>query len=191
YTSKSRFIIDKENEIAALRKQVEGMQQHVVGDTIIAQNRVRETLTQQLLAKRSLVDSLRAKKRALMQEIAPYQARLNLLNDSTFPMGKLKKEFDTARETHLLYKQKAEESRISTAMDEEKIINVGIIQAAMAPILPLGRGLILATALASVAGLALGVCIAFALEFFNLTIKSEDDIERFLGVPCLATIRQF
>jgi len=191
YTPKSRFVIDKENEIAALRKQSEATQQHVSGDTIISQNKVKETLTQQIMQKKALLDSFKAKKRALVQEIVPYKARLDLLNDSTFASTRLRKQFEEARDIYFLYSKKSEESRISTAMDEEKMINVGIMQEAVPPVLPLGRGLALALAMAGTAGLALGVSIAFALEFFNLTIKSEDDIDRFLGVPCLATIRQF
>lgn len=191
YTPKSRFVVDKENEIAALRKQLEEIQQHVVGDTVIAQNQLKESLNQQIITKKILLDSLKAKKRAMIQEIAPYEARLNLLNDAGFEAGKLRKEFDTSRENYLSYTKKAEETRMSTAMDEEKLINVGIIQKAVAPVLPSPRGLMVAAALASVSGLALGVAIAFALEFFNLTIKHEDDVERFLGVPVLATIRHF
>jgi capsular polysaccharide biosynthesis protein len=49
----------------------------------------------------------------------------------------------------------------------------------------------MALALAAISGLVLGVGSAFALEFLNVTIKHEDDVERFLEVPVLATIRQF
>lgn len=191
YTAKSRFVIDKENEIAALRKQLEGTQQHVAGDTVISQNRVRETLNQQLMQKKAALDSLKAKRRSLLQEMAPHQARLNVLKNRSLDSERLQQEFNSTRDTYLLYMKKSEESRISTAMDENKLINVGVVQDAIAPVLSVGRGLMLAGALAAVSGLALGVAIAFALEFFNLTIKSEDDVERFLGVPVLATIRQF
>ncbi len=159
YTPKSRFVLDKENEIAAL--------------------------------KRAALDSLKAKRRTILQEIAPHQVRLKVLKNNSFDLGRLRKEFDTARDTYLLYQQKGEEARISQAMDKEKIINVGIIQEAFPPVLPLGRGLIMALALAAISGLVLGVGSVFALEFLNVTIKHEDDVERFLEVPVLATIRQF
>jgi capsular polysaccharide biosynthesis protein len=42
-----------------------------------------------------------------------------------------------------------------------------------------------------VAGIVLGLSLAFVLEFFNVTIQDEKDIERFLQVPVLATVRQF
>ena len=191
YTPKSRFVLDKENEITALRKQLEGTQQHVAGDTIISQNKLRETLSQEVFLKRAALDSLKAKRRALFQEVTPYQARLNVLKNRSLDIEKLQQEFNSARDIYLLNTKKAEESRISTAMDEEKMINVGIIQEAFAPVLPLGRGLTMALALAAISGLVLGVGSAFALEFLNVTIKHEDDVERFLEVPVLATIRQF
>lgn len=80
---------------------------------------------------------------------------------------------------------------MSTAMDEEKMINVVILQEAVAPVFPLPKGLLMALAMAAVSGLILGVGTAFALEFLNTTIKHEDDVERFLKVPVLATVREF
>lgn len=191
FTPQSRFVQDKENEITALRKQLEVTQQHVDGDTIISQNKVRETLSQELFLKRAAFDSLKARRKALFQEMAPYQARLNVLKNRSLDLERLQQEFNTVRDTYLLTTKKAEESRISQAMDEEKMINVGIIEEAFAPVLPLGGDLTMALALAAISGLILGVGSAFALEFLNVTIKHEDDVERFLEVPVLATIRQF
>jgi capsular polysaccharide biosynthesis protein len=41
------------------------------------------------------------------------------------------------------------------------------------------------------AGAVLGLALAMVLEFFSLTIKDERDIEQFLQVPVLATVRHF
>lgn len=191
YTSKSRFVLDKENEIAALRKQLEGTQRHVAGETVIAQNKLKETLKEQLSLKMAAFDSFKAKRKALLQEMAPYQQRLKVLHDKTFDLAGLRRDYDLARDAYLLNIKKADELRVSTAMDEEKLINVGIIEDAFAPIVPLGRGLTMALALAAISGLVMGVGIAFILEFFNVTVKDEDDVERFLDVPVLATIREF
>ena len=126
-----------------------------------------------------------------MRAAARFRARLDILKDSTFGLGMRRRQFDHTRETFQLYLKKAEEARISTAMDDEKLINVAVIEKASPPVIPLGRGLAMAAALAAISGLALGIMIAFGLEFFNSTIKDEDDVERFLGVPVLATISHF
>ena len=45
--------------------------------------------------------------------------------------------------------------------------------------------------MSAMAGAVLGIALALGLEFFNLTIKDENDVERFLQVPVLATVSHF
>ncbi|WHY77388.1 Wzz/FepE/Etk N-terminal domain-containing protein [Neobacillus sp. WH10] len=47
---------------------------------------------------------------------------------------------------------------------------------------------LLNVAIALVVGLMAGIGIAFLLEYFDNTIKNEDDIEKLIGVPVLGTI---
>jgi len=187
----SRFVLEKEKEIAGLRRTLEAVQRDMVGERIIAVSKTKETLKHELITKQADLDSLKAKKAAVIRELAPYHARLAVLKNKSFEVERLRKEFEEARNTYQLYTKKVEEARISGAMNEDKIVNVGIIQAASDTAPPVGQGLKIALALGVGAGLALGIGIAFALEFFNSTIKNEDDIERFLQVPVLATIRRF
>jgi capsular polysaccharide biosynthesis protein len=90
-----------------------------------------------------------------------------------------------------LYKKKAEEARISDAMDERKFSNVYILERAT---LPLGRAglssllLIMVTLIGS-AGAA--IAAAFGIEFFNRTLRNERDIEEQIGLPVLATIQYY
>jgi uncharacterized protein involved in exopolysaccharide biosynthesis len=191
YTPKSRFVMDKEAELATLRKAMQDREQTVVGGTVVSQNRLKDALQQQLLQKQASRDAAVAKRRAIAQEKKSYEARLDILKDRTFDLGRLRSDFDLARETYLMYEKKAEEARVSRAMDEEKIVNASIVQEAMQPLLPQPRGLLLTTAASGVGGLVLGIAAAFVLEFFNLTMKDEQDVERFLQVPVLATVRHF
>jgi uncharacterized protein involved in exopolysaccharide biosynthesis len=191
YTPKSRFVIDKESELATLRTAIQAREQNVVGGTIVAQNRLKDVLTQQLLQKQSSYDGVVARRRTLVQEKKSYEARLEKLKDSSFEVGRLRSAFDRARDTYAMYEKKAEEARVSHAMDEEKIINASVVQAAMPPVLAQPRGLLLATAASGVGSLILGIAVAFLLDFFNPTFRDEQDVERFLQVPTLATIRHF
>jgi capsular polysaccharide biosynthesis protein len=47
---------------------------------------------------------------------------------------------------------------------------------------------LLNVAIAFVAGLMAGVGLAFLLEYFNNTVKNEQDIEKVLGLPILGVI---
>jgi uncharacterized protein involved in exopolysaccharide biosynthesis len=191
YTPKSRFVIDKENEIAVLRKALADRDQTVAGDMVLSQNAIRNQVVQTLMQKQVALDALQAKRASILNERKSYEARLDTLKDRSFEWYRLRGDFDMARETYFLYEKKAEEARVSKAMDDEKLVNAAVLQAATAPILPLPRGLAIAGAVSAVGGIILGVVVAFLLEFFNVKIQDEKDIERFLQVPVLATVRQF
>jgi uncharacterized protein involved in exopolysaccharide biosynthesis len=191
YTPKSRFVADKEAEIATIRSAIEGREPVVTGDTVVSANQIKDTLSQQLLQKQATLAAAAAKRDTLMQEKKTYEARLDVLKDRTFDLGRIRGDFDLARDTYFMYEKKAEEARVSRAMDDEKLTNAAVVQPAAVPIIPLPRGLMIAGAASGVAGVVLGVAMAFLLEFFNLTVKDEKDIERFLQVPVLATVRQF
>ena len=191
YTPNSRLVVDKEAEIAALRERLGVKQETIVDATIVARNSTKENLRQQLMAKASLTSSLEGRKHSLIRETTSYSTRLELLKGKSHEYAKLRQENAIARENFLLYRKKSEEARIAVAMDEQKLINTGIMQNAPVPVLPTGRGLTIAVAFGTIAGLALGVGSAFTLEFFNSSVQHESDIERFLQVPVLATIREF
>lgn len=191
YTPKSRFVVDKEGEIAALRQSIQERGQVVVDAMIVSQNRLKETVKQQLLAKRAALDAAVGRLETLVRERQPLQDRLEILKDRTFEQGRLRGDFDVARETFRMYERRAEEARVSRAMDEEKIVNASLVQEATVPAIALPRGLAMAGAVSGVAGVVLGIVLAFGLEFFNVTIQDEKDVERFLQLPVLATVRHF
>jgi uncharacterized protein involved in exopolysaccharide biosynthesis len=183
--------MDKEAEIATLRNAIQERQPNVVGGTVVTQNRLKDALLQQILEKRASRDAAVAKRQAFAQEKKSYEARLDILKHRTFDLGRLRTDFDLARDAYLMYEKKAEEARVSRAMDEQNIVNASVVQEAMQPVLALPRGLLTIAAASGIGGLVLGVAVAFLLEFFNLAVKDEQDVERFLQVPVLATIRHF
>jgi len=191
YQPGSRFVRDKDAEIAAAKAAMAARDQNIVGETTYAQNRVKENVVQQLLTKRVALEALTAKKKSLLNEKKAYDARLEVLKDRSFDLARLRGNFDLTRDNYFMYEKKAEEARVSRAMDEENIANAGIVQEATPPVIPLPRGLLIWGPLAAAAGAILGAALALVLEFFSLTIKDERDIEQFLQVPVLATVRHF
>jgi uncharacterized protein involved in exopolysaccharide biosynthesis len=191
YQPASRLVKDKESEVAALKAAIAAKEQSVVGETLYAKNNIKDALSQQLLAKRVALEAATAKRKALIGEKKSYEARLDVLKDRSFDLGRLRGDFDIARETYFMYEKKAEEARVSRAMDDENIVNAGVVQEANAPVIPLPRNLLVWGPASATAGVVLGFALALVLEFFTLTIKDERDVERFLQVPVLATVRHF
>lgn len=77
---------------------------------------------------------------------------------------------------------------METVKDIMKVENVQVIDKAEAPLNPIRPRPLLNIAIAGILGVMLGIFIAFLIEFLDNTIKSPEDVEKYLGVPVLGTI---
>jgi uncharacterized protein involved in exopolysaccharide biosynthesis len=191
YTPQSRFVRDAEQQIASLRAAMGAKEQNVVGQTIYAQNQVKEGVFRALLAKQTALEAAIAKRKTLLEEKKSYEKRLDVLKDASFDLTRLRGDNDLAKDTYFMYEKKSEEARVSQAMDEENIVNASVVQVPTPPVIPLPRNLLIWGPVSAMAGAILGVAIALALDFFNLALDDEREVERFLQVPVLATVRHF
>jgi capsular polysaccharide biosynthesis protein len=110
-----------------------------------------------------------------------------------FEFQRLAGEMTERQNKYMLYQNKLEEARISEAMDQEKLLNVSIIERAADPaqrITGKERGM-LTLILAACTGLAVGICIAIGLDFLKNSIANENELEKQLGLPVLAAIELF
>jgi capsular polysaccharide biosynthesis protein len=74
-------------------------------------------------------------------------------------------------------------------MDEQKLVNVNVVQRPSLPLPQVDTRRVSAT-LAILAGLVVGIAGAFAREYMSRSLRSEADVVRFLGLPLLGTIRE-
>ena len=87
-----------------------------------------------------------------------------------------------------LYLTKFEESRISNAMDTEKIANVSLIEPARPPLKPVGPKVMLNMVLALFLGAFGGLGLAFFMEYLDDSLEQTEDVEAYLEVPVLTSI---
>lgn len=69
-----------------------------------------------------------------------------------------------------------------------RVENVQVIDPAQVPTSPVSPRPLMNIAIAGVLGIMLGVFIAFLKEFLDNSIKTPEDVEKYLGVPVLGTI---
>lgn len=69
-----------------------------------------------------------------------------------------------------------------------RVENVQVIDPAQVPTNPVSPRPLMNIAIAGVLGIMLGVFIAFLKEFLDNSIKTPEDVEKYLGVPVLGTI---
>ncbi|HWO40494.1 MAG TPA: Wzz/FepE/Etk N-terminal domain-containing protein [Candidatus Eisenbacteria bacterium] len=191
YTEKDRRVVSKQEELKTVEAQLLREQEFVQGREQIALNPIRRTLEQEYVNSQARVEALGAKLESLKKQIASTRTRLAHLNDKSSEYSRLVEAVQRNQQNHALYKKRSEESRISEAMDREKLLNVAIVERAALPLQPIGRKMPMTLALAALTGLAVGVGCAFGIEFFNSAINTEKELEEELQLPVLVTIEKF
>jgi uncharacterized protein involved in exopolysaccharide biosynthesis len=191
YTPEDRMVKDKEKEIEELKKQLESVKQTSVGSESVSINEVHRRILNELLGARVQLKALNEKKAVLTQQVADYSSAAADKQRKGYEYDRLLRDVTSKRDSLKLYKQKAEEARISDAMDERKFSNGYILERANLPLKKAGRGFNLLFILALIGSAGAAIAAAFGLEFFNRTVRNEMDIEEHLGLPVLATIQYY
>jgi succinoglycan biosynthesis transport protein ExoP len=191
YTADDRLVKDKELEIAELKKKLETVKETSVGSENISLNEVHRRILNELLQARVLLRSLNEKKVTLARQVENYSTAAADKKRKGFEYDRLLREVNTRKENLDLYKKRAEEARISDAMDERKFSNAYILERASLP-LPLANYSALVLMLITIIlSMGIAVAAAFGLEYLNKTLRNEDDIEEQIGLPVLATIQYY
>ncbi len=191
YTEKDRHVRDNDEEIQELRAALEAELRErptVVSHQLYRTNPLREDRLRTLLDLESQLSEMRARQAALEDELSRSTRRLILLRQKAVEFERLEQELKTRRETYELYVKREQEARISRAMDEQKLVNVSVLQRPTPPLPRIDTRRVSAS-LALLAGLVVGIAGAFAREYVSRPLRSEVDVVRFLGLPLLGTVR--
>jgi uncharacterized protein involved in exopolysaccharide biosynthesis len=151
-------------------------------------NPLRQTLESDL-AKAKIDQAGRiALRKNLSEQVAQYQAQLTRLAGATAIHDDLARQVKQSEENYQLYAKKEEESRIGDALDKQKISNVSIAEAPIAPLTPNKNERLMVLVLGLSIGLLFSFGSAFVSELLRETFYSPRELETFTGVPVLATI---
>ena len=159
-------------------KQLQNQVEEIEG--IIAQERERG-------ARRIKAEYQAAISRELLLEQAfeLAQERANVIAERSVQYNILKREVDTNKEMYEGLLQTLKQAGVSAGL---RATNVRIVDPAEPPGRPVRPNLTLNLALALFLGLGLGVGTVFLQEYMDNTLKSSEDVERYLHVPALALI---
>lgn len=190
YTDKDRHVRDNGEEIADLKAEIDAeVHDHptIVAHQLFRTNPLREDRLRALLDLESQIKEMRARQVMVEEDLSRSNRRLVNLQQKAIAYDRLDQEVKNSRETYELYVKREQEARISQAMDEQKLVNVNVVQR---PALPLPRSDTqrASVAILVLAGLVLGLAAAFGREYMSRSLRSEHDVGRHLGLPLLASI---
>ena len=188
YTEQSRLVRNVREEIQIVRKKLAEQETKRYGMSRSGVNTIYQSLQEELLRNEAELKALRAKKQTQSAHLSEYRKQLEKLNRIEVELNQLNQEVEVDRDNYRLYLSKFEESRISVAMDTEKIANVNVIEPAQSPLKPVSPRILLNMVLGIFLGGFGGLGLAFFTEYLDDSLEKDEDVENYLEVPVLASI---
>jgi len=190
YNEDSRWVRNVREEINIVQKKLDEQKTKNYGTKNFGRNDTFVNLQEEVLRNQSSFKALEAKYDSLTAQLVDIQRELNQLTNSEMHYNQLLQDVETHRQNYRLYTTKFEESRISEAMDTEKMTNVSIIETASPPLKPGNMSPVLMLTAAILLGCFGGLSLALILEFFNDRLEKPEEIEAYLSLPILASVPQ-
>ncbi len=188
YTPQSRLVKNIEEEIQMVKDKLAQNEKKQYGKSRVGLNTTYQRLQEELFRNQAEGKALTAKKDTQHTQLANYQNKLEQLNQMDVKLDQLKQSVDVNRQNYRLYLAKFEESRISDAMDNKKMANVTLMQAALIPLKPVSPKVLLNIVLALFLGGFGGLGLGFFTEYLDDSLERPEDVEEILQLPVLASI---
>jgi uncharacterized protein involved in exopolysaccharide biosynthesis len=188
YTADSRLVLNTKEEIQIVRQKLADQEAKRYESSRSGINPTYQGVQAELLRNEAEFKAIEAKSAVLKNRLGHHSRELEKLNQIEVNYNQLQQEVEVDRQNYRLYLTRYEESRISEAMDTEKISNISLVAPAQAPLHPVspkkGLNILFSILLGGFGGLIL----AFGLEFFNDSFERPEDIERYLQTQVLTCI---
>lgn len=131
---------------------------------------------------------LEARAAALSNGLSTLQEKALKLDQQSVVQQDLLRTVKADEDSYLLFQKKREEARITDALDQSKIVNATIAEAAAVPLVPTGLPwaikLFLAVVIASLVSLGLG----FLGEHLDPTFRTSAEVKEYLDIPLVVAI---
>ena len=185
YAKGNPQISEIEIKIRETKNKISEKVAEIVGSKVSTRNPIYQTLLAQVVTLETTVISLETKKESLASSVKEYESRLEKLPDKELHLARLERAVKVSENIYIILLEKYQEARINEVME---LGDIRIIDEARIPNSPIKPNKKLNLAIGGILGLMLGVMLTFFLEYMDNTIKTTDDIERYLGLPVLGLI---
>jgi len=188
YEPSYRPVQEVEAEIAQTRSAIAAAESHPLRDETTDQNQTFEWLNNELAKARAELAAEEARAAAIERIVHTYRESASQLDREELVQQDLIREAKAAQDNYLLYLHKEEESRISDALDQKRIVNVAVAEAATVPALPSNSSWLSTVLIGCFLATIVGLGSAFVADYLDPTIRTPDELEQVLNVPVLSAM---
>jgi len=169
FTPQYKEVIDLENQIATTRLKIE------------------KEIEQIIEMEETAVRALRAEEQILNRQIEKIKKEIRNLAQKEYQYNQISRGIEDEREIYSMLLKQREEARLSLAK-LEKGVKINRISPAIVPTEPVKPKKMLNIILAIFLGLFGGLGLAFFIEYFDHTISTPEELEKYVGIDALGSI---
>ncbi len=131
---------------------------------------------------------LEQKQNYLERQVGSLKSSVREVEQNQAELEKILRERDRLEAAYLKYKDKADEERISEALDAASLTNVKVLEWPSLPPKPSFPNRFMMALLAIFLGIPASIAVALLRAYFHGRVATVQDVEEILGVPVLASV---
>lgn len=187
YEPSYRLVQEVDQQIAEASDAIASEMKEPVREEITEQDPNHEWARSELEKARVELSGLQIRADAAATQLQESRSKARQLALDAITQQDLLRSMKTAEESYLLYLRKREESRIGDALDDQKILNVTLAEAPVAPALPKWSITTVTLLSAGIASLC-STTMAFLWDYLDPAFRRPEEVVAELGIPVLASI---
>lgn len=168
---------EKHPEVLKLRSQMDQVQERIQSEVGLV---LKSAEAEYRLA--------RNREETMLQRLNAAKQEVQDLSEKEVQYGVLAREASSNQQLYDMVLKRTKEASLAGGAET---MNVHVIEEAMVPKVPVAPRKSRNVLLAVVAGLVVGIGLAFFLEYYDTSLRTPEDVERFLGLPTLGVVPTF
>jgi len=130
----------------------------------------------------------RAREETLLGNVNQLRKEGQELNEKEIQYLALQRESDSNQQLYEAVLKRLKETGVTGGLETN---NVSVIEEASVPRAPIRPRKTINLVVSVLVGLFVGVGVALTIEYFDTTVKTPDDVERYLGLPVIGIVPMF
>jgi len=187
YTENNPFVINSRREIELVDQFLKDQEEGIAGK-VKTGNPVYQNMEIELFRAEGDLNAQVAKAEALNVQLRQLDGEIAMLDMSENKVQNLKREIEINEKNYKTYSDRQEEARISEAMNNMKLSNISVIQAAAVPTVPIKPNNKLNVVLGIIMGTLSSLTIVYIAESMAQTFTDAESVENYLCLTVLLSI---
>jgi uncharacterized protein involved in exopolysaccharide biosynthesis len=182
-----RLVQEVDKQIADTKTSITVEEQKPLKEQTTDRNPTYAWINEEMAKAKSDYSALQARATATQAIVGVYQTKAHELEVNGFAQQDLLRTAKANEDNYLLYLHKREEARIADALDQTRILNIGMVQQPTLPLSPTRSPLMFGFVGILMAGM-ISVGLVFTREYLDTSFRTPSEVLTELNIPVLAAV---